>query len=131
MIYLELFSSEDEKIGIRKIAAELNIPSPFLGKILQTLVKHELLDSTKGPRGGFYLKRPALDIRVMEIIEVIDGKGVFENCVIRTEPCNDNQPCSMHGKLSRARAELRSVFTTETISDLVSEFREGNERIRI
>ena len=131
LIYLELFASSEEKIGIKRIAGELDIPSPFLGKILQTLVKHKLLDSTKGPHGGFCLERPAMDIPVMEIIEIIDGKDVFDNCVIRTESCDPNRPCSMHQKLAPGRREMKRIFSTETIADLVSEFREGKERIRI
>src|SRR5210317_2673035 len=107
LIYLELYSSEEEKVGIKKIAGELDIPSPFLGKILQVLVKHKLLDSTKGPHGGFFLNRPAIDIPVMEIIELIDGKDVFNDCVIRTEACDPKRPCSMHHKLASARGDIR------------------------
>ena len=131
VIYLELYSSATNKKGIKEIAAELEIPSPFLGKILQLLVKHQLLASTKGPRGGFCLNRPAMDIPIMEIVEIIDGKDVFNDCAIRTSPCDPNRPCSMHHKLAPSRGEIRRIFASETIADLVSEFREGKERIRI
>ena len=131
LIYLELYSSMEKKVGIKEIAGELDIPSPFLGKILQVMVKHNFLGSTKGPRGGFYLDRPAMDIPLMEIIEVIDGKDVFNDCVIRTSPCDPNKPCSMHKKMSPTRGKIRGIFSTETIADLVSEFREGKEKIRI
>lgn len=131
LIYLELYSSPEQKKGIKLIAGELDIPAPFLGKILQVLVKHLLLDSTKGPNGGFCLNKQAIDIPVMEIIEIMDGKDSFDKCVIRTEPCDDLRPCSMHDKLSPLRGEIKRVFATESIADLVSEFREGKERIRI
>lgn len=131
LIYLELFSSTEKKVGIKEIANELDIPSPFLGKILQVLVKHKLLASTKGPHGGFYLERSAMDIPLMEIIEIIDGKDVFNTCVIRTTPCDPANPCSMHRQLEPARKEIRGIFSTETIADLVSEFRERKENIRI
>jgi Rrf2 family protein len=131
LIYLELFSSPEQKKGIKIIAGELDIPSPFLGKILQVLVKHQLLTSSKGPHGGFFLNRPAIDIPVMEIIEIMDGKDSFDSCAIRTGPCDDTHPCSMHNKLAPLRGEIKRVFSTETIADLASEFREGKERIRI
>lgn len=131
IIYLELFSSPEKKKGIKQIASELDIPSPFLGKILQVLVKKKLLDSTKGPHGGFFLNRPAMDIPVMEIVEIIDGKDVLSDCVIRTTSCDPNHPCSMHHKMAPARGDIRRIFSTETIADLVSEFREGKENIRI
>jgi Rrf2 family protein len=131
LIYLELYSSYDKKEGIRNISSELEIPSPFLGKILQELVKHQLLGSSKGPHGGFYLKRQAIDITVMEVIELMEGKEPFNKCVIRTDNCDHDRPCSMHHKLAPLREEIKALFSTETIADLVSEFREGKEYIRI
>ena len=131
LIYLELYSTTEKKVGIKQIAEELNIPSPFLGKILQMLVKQHLLESSKGPHGGFSLKRPAIDIPLMEVIEIIDGKDTFDLCVIRTTPCDSSRPCSMHHKLAPLRKEMKSLFTTETIADLVGEFKEDKERIRI
>jgi DNA-binding IscR family transcriptional regulator len=72
-----------------------------------------------------------MDIPIMEIIEIIDGKDVFNDCAIRTSACDPNRPCSMHQKLSPQRGEMRRIFASETIADLVSEFREGKERISI
>lgn len=131
LIFLELYSNPEKKVGIREISEKLEIPSPFLGKILQVLVKHKFLNSTKGPNGGFTLNRPAIDIVLMEVIEVIDGKDAFEICVIRNSPCDHNNPCSMHHKMAPLWGEMSRIFSTETIADLVSEFRENRERIRI
>jgi len=131
VIYLALFSTRDKKIGIKEIAKELDIPSPFLGKILQMLARHHILGSTKGPHGGFYLNKPALDISLMEIIELIDGSDAFNTCVIRNATCSHENPCSLHDKISRLRNEERMLYSTESIADLVSEFREGKDRIRI
>ena len=44
-------------IGIKEISGDLGLPSPFLAKILQQLAKHKILNSVKGPNGGFTLKR--------------------------------------------------------------------------
>ena len=62
LIYLAVRTKNKEKIGIKKIADELQIPSPFLGKILQTLVKQSILASTKGPNGGFGVNDKTLDV---------------------------------------------------------------------
>lgn len=131
LIYLELYSNEEKKAGIREISEALDIPRPFLGKILQLLAKHHFLNSVKGPNGGFYLKRPAIDIALMEIIELIDGKDSFEKCVIRNADCNHDNPCSMHDKMAPLWGEMKRVFATETIADLVSEFKENRERLRL
>lgn len=131
VIYLAVFSSQKRKAGIKEISEALRIPSPFLGKILQILVKHSILESTKGPNGGFCLHKPALDISLMEIIEIIDGTELFDTCIIRTEQCGTGVHCSMHHKISPLRKSLKSLFTTESIADLVSEFKQDKENITI
>lgn len=131
LIYLELFSSPQKKLGIKHIAQKLDISSPFLGKILQVLVREQLLDSSKGPNGGFYLKRPAIDITLMDVVEIIDGKDTFDTCVIRTTRCDYENPCSIHDKVGPLMEELKKRFSTETIADLVSEFKERKEQIKI
>lgn len=131
VIYLALYSSSVKKIGIKEISGELDIPTPFLGKILQMLVRHNILDSSKGPHGGFTLKKPAIDITLMEIIEIIDGVDSFDICVIKTSKCSHDAPCSMHDKIAPLRREMKSLFLTETIADMTVEFRQGNKRIRI
>ena len=131
VIYLALYASIEKNIGIKEISGELGIPTPFLGKILQTLAKHKLLDSTKGPHGGFNLNKPAIDISLMEIVEIIDGADTFDQCVIRTSNCSYDNPCSLHDKIAPYQKGMRSLMLTETIADLASEFRKGKERIRI
>lgn len=131
VIYLALYSSKEKKAGIKEISSKLDIPSPFLGKILQLLARHHILGSAKGPQGGFYLNKPAIDISLMEIIQLIDGNDAFDTCVIRTTPCDPANPCSLHDKISHLRKQERMLYTTESVADLVSEFREGKERLRI
>jgi Rrf2 family protein len=131
VIYLALYSTKANKVGIKKIAEDLDIPTPFLGKILQLLAKKGILDSTKGPHGGFALNRPAIDISLMEIVEIIDGSDSFDQCVIRTETCKPDAPCSLHHKIAPYRNGMRSLLRTESIADLAAEFRSGKESIRI
>ncbi len=86
LIYLGNFSKNGEKIGIKKIAGDLDIPTPFLGKILQSLVKQKILSSTKGPNGGFGLGKPAGEITLYDIVKTVDGEDFFLNCLISLEP---------------------------------------------
>ncbi len=131
MIYLALYASPERKAGIKEISSKLGIPTPFLGKILQMLAKHQVLISTKGPHGGFSLRKQAMDITLMEIVEIIDGTELFDTCVIRTGLCDPEAPCSLHQKISGLRKEMKSVFLTESLEDLAREFREGREQIMI
>lgn len=131
VIYLALYATPENKRGLKEISGELGIPTPFLGKILQVLTRKQILDSTKGPHGGFTLKRPAIDISLMEIIDIIDGTDAFNQCLIRTSACSKEAPCSLHDKITIHRNGLRSTLLTESIADLATEFRKGKENIMI
>jgi len=131
VVYLSVYGSEKEKIGIKEISVALDIPSPFLSKILQTLARKKILHSIKGPHGGFSIGRPAADISLMDIVEIIDGTDSFDNCLVRTTHCSDEEPCGIHDKITPIRKETRAFFINQTIEDLSTEFRRDKGRIRI
>ena len=55
------------------ISKQYNIPLLYLFKVLEKLIKADILRSKRGPGGGFSLTRPAKDITILEIIEAVDG----------------------------------------------------------
>jgi len=131
VIYISVYASDKKKVGIREISSELDIPSPFLGKILQTLSKHKILNSTKGPNGGFTLSKAAEEIALMDIVEIIDGTDIFTTCLIRTSDCSDEEPCGLHENISIVRQQLKNSFMNQTVNDLASEFKRKNGKINI
>lgn len=124
VIYLATHKGDEKKIGIKEISNELDIPTPFLGKILQSLAKHKLLSSTKGPHGGFCFARPVDEISLYDIVEIIDGLDLFENCLIGMHPCKSNEDdslrCPVHDQFSEIRSKLFDLFKTETIAKIVA-----------
>jgi Rrf2 family iron-sulfur cluster assembly transcriptional regulator len=131
VIYLAVNAGEENKIGIRMISKDLNIPTPFLGKILQTLAKHKLLSSTKGPHGGFGLGRKAEEIKLIDIVDIIDGQDVFRQCLIRLQECNEKEPCPVHYKYSEIRENLLNLFRNQSIGNLVDEFIKGKNKFNL
>jgi Rrf2 family protein len=131
VIYLSLNTKEGMKIGIKQISKELNIPTPFLGKILQTLAKHKILASTKGPHGGFGLGKKADEIKLIDVVDIIDGQDIFKKCMIRLEDCSEIESCSMHSKYTEIRSQLCNLFQNRNISDLIQDIKEGNRKIII
>lgn len=57
----------------RDIAEACGVPSGHLLKILQQLVRAQILSSERGPAGGFVLRKPAEEITLLEIVEAIEG----------------------------------------------------------
>ena len=54
VLYLAIKQQEEQRFRVITIASDLDIPEHFLGKILQKLVKKDILNSAKGPNGGFF-----------------------------------------------------------------------------
>lgn len=131
VVYVSVFSTQQKKIGLKEISSELGIPSPFLGKILQTLARNGILISSKGPHGGFCLGRPAEEISLMDIVEIIDGTELFNQCLVRTVHCSAKEPCGVHDQYMKIRKDLQNFFVHQTIDDLSTEFRRDSKRIRI
>lgn len=132
VLYVAMNGNEGEKIGIKKISSDLKIPSPFLGKIMQSLAKHKLLSSTKGPHGGFGLGKKADSITLMDIVEVVDGNDNFYDCIIGLESCKvEEKHCPIHSRYAEIRAQLREFFENKTIATLVQEMKESKEEITI
>jgi Rrf2 family protein len=129
LIYLGRFSEDDKRIGIKKISEDLGLSSPFLGKILQNLVKQKLLVSTKGPNGGFALAKKTDEITLWDIVIKVDGEEFFTNCLISLEPCRTHDPskplCPVHAQYDKLRGEISNFYqktTLETISKDIDKF---------
>ena len=131
MIFIALHASEDENIGLKRIADEQDIPKHFLSKILQLLVKHKLLVSMKGPTGGFNLNQPAEKIALIEIIEAIDGLDIFNQCGIGFKRCNDEHPCPIHQDYKKVRNQVEDLFRHKTLKELVQDVENGDSIVSL
>jgi len=135
LIYLGKYADEGKKIGIRKITDDLKISSPFLGKILQNLVKQKLLLSTKGPNGGFCLAKAPDKISLWDIVTNVDGTEFFTNCLISLEPCVSNDPsaslCPIHNKYDQLRKHVCSFYRETTLKDISEDIKKFENVIRM
>ncbi len=83
-----LIGSQTEKIWkLPELSEWLQKPSNTLSKILQQLVRQDFLASVKGPSGGFKLLRPASSIRLIEILEAMQGPLKTCSCMLDRKKC--------------------------------------------
>ena len=113
-----------EAIGIRTIAESLEVPVHFLSKILQTLAKHKLLSSVKGPKGGFYLSKAQRNKTPLKIVETIDGDELFKKCGLGLKYCSDSKPCPVHFEYVRYREGIKSMLYRKTIQEMAGDLGE-------
>lgn len=123
VMYLAKNYKDKSNIGIKEIADNLELPMPYLAKILQQLAKEKMLISTKGPNGGFSLHKKPESITLFEIVKIIDREDIFKNCLIHNETCASvrrrKKPCPVHSDYAVIRNKLIKLFKNKTIAELV------------
>jgi Rrf2 family transcriptional regulator, iron-sulfur cluster assembly transcription factor len=123
VIYIASHSSVDNMIGIKQISADLDLPTPFLAKILQQLARQKILNSSKGPHGGFSLLKDPRNITLLDVVNTIDGYDTFTNCIMHKGTCegvaSEKKICPLHDDYEKTRADLIKLFSKKTIYELV------------
>ena len=118
LLYLD-GQPEERFVTVKEIARETRVPVSFLAKVLGRLAAHGLLSSLKGPRGGVRLARPAEEIKVLDVVEAIDGLGLLRKCVIGFPRCSAETPCPLHGLWGPLREEIRVMLSAKSIRELM------------
>ena len=123
MIYIANLSRQpkykNKFISIHKIAKDLGLSFYFLSKNFQKLVKAGLLASHRGPNGGVRLiKRPS-EIKLIDIVQVIDGMDFFHTCILGFEECSDTKPCTIHNLWAEKRESIFRMFEDTTLEDAI------------
>ncbi len=101
-----------------EIADALALPRNYLSKTLNRLAKRGVLESERGPRGGFRLTRPAHDVGVLDVVGDIAGLRPPELCEHDALTCVPGRPCPLHAWWAR----LAEGFTRMVERTTVDEF---------
>lgn len=125
ILYVALMQDEQRKVQIDEIAKELSVPKHFLGKIMKEMVKEGLLNSTKGPYGGFDLTEKTLATPLIKLAEITGDVNQFNVCVLQMRGCDGHNPCPLHKDMDSIKNKLETLFLQTTISDLLLDDKKG------
>ncbi|MCO6460481.1 MAG: Rrf2 family transcriptional regulator [Saprospiraceae bacterium] len=118
VIYLSGRSSDDKKSSIKEISEHINASEHTVGKTLQLLAKQKIINSQKGPSGGFYLSSNQQLQPISRIVETIEGKGIFKECGLGLSKCSETHPCPIHNEYKVARQLIEKIFKEKKVKDL-------------
>lgn len=108
----------DAPIASHKIADALDMPDRFILKVLKHLVDADLLQSIKGPRGGYKLARPANEISVLSIVEEVDG--AIDGKLPKTKMPAHSLDHKLRDICTESADATRATLEKFHVSDLVS-----------
>jgi len=122
MAYLAKQSSR-KPVQTAEIALNENISQKFLESILLDLRKTGFLGAKKGKGGGYYLLREPEDIRMVDVIRILDGPIAMVPCVSlnfyeKCDDCPDELGCSVHALMLKVRDATLEVLGRSSLADI-------------
>lgn len=114
---------------IAEIAAQEGLPKRFLESILLDLKRAKVLTSKMGSGGGYSLMQSSSEIKVLEIIRILDGPVALLPCVSlnfyqRCEECKDELTCSIRQMMQKVREASVDIMGNTSIADLMEQEQE-------
>lgn len=118
-IYIAEQSLMQRKVGLKEVANSIASPEAFTSKILQALCKGQILQSEKGPKGGFSMGVTQINsVKLSDVVLAIDGDSIYKGCGLGLKQCNGNKPCPLHFQFKKVRDELQYMLEGTTITEL-------------
>jgi Rrf2 family protein len=125
VVYVASKADEKTKLNVKQIAREIHAPEAFTAKLLQTLNKHQVITSLKGPYGGFFIEEHQAAQPILNIVHAIDGLQVFSACGLGLKQCSEKRPCPFHDDYKLLREKMLSTFRRMTIKKLAKNLEQG------
>ena len=118
MVMVELHASRGEVLNAHALAERSHLELPTVSKVLKLLVKAGLIESFRGPNGGYSIERDALDISVAEIIAAIEGPIAMTECSVEEGLCAQEAICSLRGNWQRISVAIAKAMDEVSLAEM-------------
>ncbi len=122
-----LAANPGKPISTREIASALEVSEAHLSKVMQRLARTGLVNSVRGPKGGFLLARSPARISLLEVYEAIEGRLLPANCLLGTPVCK-GEGCILGDLVETLNGQVREYLSRTRLSELVGVYGGINER---
>lgn len=108
-------------VRVEDVADALGVPRNYLSKVLHALVKEGLLQSLRGPHGGFELAVPASSVTLYQVVRAFDGVEGQQRCLLGRVECDAEKPCAVHDRWSGVASEVESFFRDTVLVEVLGD----------
>lgn len=119
LVVLAHVARVDDVVSTVGLAERSGLPQTTVAKVAKALTRAGLLSSTRGLNGGYALARPAVDIRVAQVIEAIEGPLALTACSTGDSECADEHHCPLSGHWPTINAAVRGALMDVSLADLM------------
>lgn len=116
-VYLAL-RTDDAYHMVGNIARDNGLSPSYLSKILQRLAHHDILDSRRGAKGGYRLRRPAAEITLSDVVSASRRADTDPMpCMVEARDCDCSSPCAMHDLVAQTEEAMLKKLNKTTLAD--------------
>jgi len=109
-----------EAVPLKAVAARQGLSRVYLSQLTIPLKNAALLRSIWGNKGGFLLGRPASEVRVLDIVEAVDGPICVIDCAVDPNYCNRSSRCEAIGMWRMLNEGILRILASQTLEDLIA-----------
>ena len=109
----------EEPISLKEIAKRQQISLSYLEHLITPLIAGGIVRSTKGPKGGISLAKNPGDIRLSQVINLLEGSMAPVECVDNPKVCSRSTSCVTRDIWSEIKKATNGVLESVTLQDLV------------
>ena len=118
LIAIKHLSENPKKLSsVSDMSTTYGIPREILAKTMQTLAKENIVESVKGPQGGYRNKNKTSDISLNKFFEVLEGPTAIMDCYFESG-CNHLSSCNIKTPINKINDSVRHLFDNITLADI-------------
>ncbi len=114
---------EDGPVALAGVSERQKISLSYLEQLFGKLRRHKLVDSVRGPGGGYCIARPLDRVTVADIIRAVDEQLDATQCGGR-ENCHDEHRCMTHDLWSTLNHKMYEYLSSVSLAELVARQRQ-------
>lgn len=105
---------------VREMASAADIPAPYLSKLVHALARRGIVATQRGIGGGVTLAKPASEITLHDLCDVLGDPVLLSRCMLGTAECSDARACPAHKFWTAHRARAAEFLRNTTIADIAA-----------
>lgn len=127
---LRFLASKDEErwFSIQEIAADEDVPTQFLAKVMQRLTQAGFVQSACGKTGGYRLAKPPTDVHIADVVLAMEGPLSVNNCLLYPQECRFQKGCKMHNVWKEMQDAMMAVMSKYSLADVSDSKPSGHKK---
>ncbi len=119
VLALGYLHARNDFVKVEHIAHQARIPKPYLYTIVKSLTKSGLVHTRRGPQGGLKLAKPSHRIRLLDVVEAIEGKSWMHACFLGLDDCSQIVHCPPQDFWEELRRQITAKLRETTLADVI------------